>query len=78
MEPSDPSQQQISKSSNTDVDPSHILQSSWIRCLVCINNQIDWILCGNRHCFLLHFNILFFVVLCIMQKQVTRHDDVPG
>lgn len=47
-----------------DPDPSNILQSSWIRRLVCIGDEVDRILLDNGHYFLLHIGILFwFMVL---------------
>ena len=73
METSESQQQKISKSSNTDVDPSHVLQSAWIRCLVCFDNQINRIICGNRYYFLLHFNYLFLVILHVIQKKIMNY-----
>ncbi len=57
------------KTSDPDPDTGNLLQSSWIRCSFCAYNEIDRILSGNRYYFLLHFNILFLLILAIIKKR---------
>lgn len=49
---------------------SHFFQSAWIRCFICSNDEIDKLISGNRHYFLLHLNPLFLFVLFLIKEKI--------
>jgi len=49
-----------------DPDPSYILQPSWIRCPLCINNEMDRFILDYGRYFLLPIGILFWTLFFIL------------
>ena len=47
---------------------SNVFQSFWIRRTICANDETNGIIFGGRHYFLLHFNIILYLILCIFKK----------
>ena len=50
-------------------DTGNLFQSPWLRCSLCLSDELDKILSDNRYYFLLHFNVLFLFVLDYFKKK---------